>query len=117
MKHFTKCRSVNSIPRVVNIVRKEDDPIVQNGLSITPAQMLELTHRGFAISAQNSRMLRDVSSQNVGEVPLEYTRHFDMADGYQVMREVHSKARKAVDGLRNGDISPLDTKVKTSKTE
>lgn len=112
MKHFTSQYSCNSFPHVSNIERVETDPIVQNGLAISPAQMLELSHQGFAISAQNARMLRDVSSASVGDVPLEYTRHFDMADGYQVMRDVHSRARKAVDGLRNGDILPLDTKVK-----
>ena len=95
MKHFTNQFGCNSFPHVSNIERVDTDPIVQNGLSITPAQMLELSHQGFAISAQNARMLQDVNSSSVGEVPYEYTRHFDMADGYQVMREVHTKARKA----------------------
>lgn len=112
MKHFTKQKSCRPYLYVSNIERVETDPIVQNGLAISPSQMLELSHQGFAISAQNARMLQEVSSPGVGVVPLEFTRHFDMADGYQAMREVHSKARKAVDALRNGDILPFDTKVK-----
>ena len=112
--HFKPYRSSF---HVSNVKRIDNDPIVQNGLAVTPAQMLELTHQGFAISAQNARMMADASTPNVGEVPLEHTRHFDMADAYQAMKEVHVKARKAVDGLRKGDILPLDTRVKRENVE
>lgn len=94
MKHFKFKRNT-----VCNVLRSKDDAIVQNGLSITPAQMMELTKQGFSISAQNSRMLKEVKSDDFRhmDVPLEFRRGIDpLADGFQMQKEVHQKLRNAV---------------------
>ena len=104
MKHFKSWRN-NRV--VSSALRSENDPIVQNGLSVTPAEMMQLTKAGFAIGAQNARMLAEVKSMAVGDVPLEYRRGFDMADGYQAMMSVHQKAHKLRDGLVDGSIRDL----------
>lgn len=78
---------------VSNIERGEYDPIVQNGLSLTPAAMLRLTREGFSISAQNARSQADVRPDCLSrmEVPLEFRRGFDIADGYQEQQRVRQK--------------------------
>lgn len=94
MAHFKNPRKLHTC----NIHRGENDPIVQNGLSLTPAQMLELTRQGFSISAQNARMLSEVRPDSFArlDVPLEFRRGFDIADGYQAQQEVHRKVRDFV---------------------
>lgn len=111
--HFKPQRHVF---RVVNIERKETDPIVQNGLGITPADMLDLMHKGLAIGSRNAFLSQDVSTPSVGEVPAEFTRRWDMADGYQAMKEAHAKARVAVDGMRSGKL-PLRSRLVEQKGE
>lgn len=80
---------------VCNCSRKDSDPIVQNGLSLTPARMLELTRQGFSINAQNSRMLQDVSPAPFRhmDVPIEFTRGFDIADGYMAQQDFRKKVK------------------------
>lgn len=76
--------------------RVENDPIVQNGLALTPAKMLELTNQGFSISAQNNRFLQAVPAAPFAcfDVPLEFRRGVDpLADGYQAQQEVRSKIK------------------------
>lgn len=111
--HFSPQRTTF---HVVNVKRKEYDPVVQNGLGITPSQMEELMRQGLAIGSRNAFLMQDVSSPNVGEVPAEFTRHWDMADGYQAMKEVHAKARSAVDGMRSGKL-PLHSRLKLQEGE
>lgn len=95
MLHFKSAKK----PHVTNIVRCENDPIVQNGLALTPARMLELNNQGFSISAQNSRILQEIKAGDFGRMDVlpEYRRGFDpLADGYQLQQEIHSKARHAI---------------------
>lgn len=99
---------------VVNIERQENDPIVQNGLGITPAQMQELMRQGLAIGSRNAFLMQEVSSPAVGDCPAEFTRHWDMADGYQAMKDVHEKARATVDGMRSGKL-PLHSRLRLEK--
>lgn len=79
--------------RPSNAIARDDEQPVQNGLSVTPSEMERLTQEGIPISASNSMLLK---SYDVGDndfsVPLEFRRGVDpLADGYQQMKEVHSK--------------------------
>ncbi|MBR4715715.1 MAG: hypothetical protein IKP34_06025 [Bacteroidales bacterium] len=98
MIHFKAFKS----PHVSSILRKETDAVVQNGLALTPARMLELTNQGFSISAQNARMLQEVREDVFSHMDVlpEYRRGFDpLGDGYQLQQEVHDKARHAVNNV------------------
>lgn len=82
---------------VCNCKRTENDPIVQNGLALTPARMLELTQQGFSISAQNARFLKDMPMAPYSrmDVPFEFRRGVDvLADGYQMQQEIRKKVRQ-----------------------
>lgn len=103
--HFIK--SWKSVPTIAVAERGKDDPIVQNGLSISPREMMDLTRQGFAIGAQNARMLQEVKSMAVGEVPLEFRRGFDMADGYQAQQSVRDKARQVRSKLMDGTFDNM----------
>lgn len=94
-RHFKSYKK----PHVSNISRSENDPIVQNDLAITPAQMMELTQKGLAISNQNAQLLREQLAPERGyDVPMEFRRHVDiLADGYQAQQEFKNKFRSFVE--------------------
>lgn len=97
MKRFKAYRA----PHASSITRKDTDPIVQNGLAITPAQMIELTSQGMAISNQNAAIMRELNYSDAKgfDVPLEFRRHIDiLADGYIAQQEMRSKFKNAVEG-------------------
>lgn len=111
MKRFASYRPVHAS----SIVRKDTDPIVQNGLAITPAQMMELTAQGMSISNQNAMLLRELNYSDAKgfDVPLEFRRHVDiLADGYVAQQEMRAKFKNAVeqsDLFQNQSVSPEKT--------
>lgn len=110
MKHFSSF----SRPHFTNIIRTDNDPIVQNGLALTPARMLELTNQGFSISSQNARMLREVREDVFSRMDVlpEYRRGFDpLADGYQMQQEVHANLREKLHRVPR----PVKSKVDESE--
>lgn len=88
--------------------RRPDEPVVQNGLAVTPAQMMELTQSGFSISAQNLNALEaaDPSDKDF-YVPVQYRRGSDLADVYEAAQEVRRKVKKAVQKVDSGEIADL----------
>lgn len=75
--------------------RKDSDPVVQNGLAVTPQRMLELAEDGFAIGAQNSLNLTFEQRRDMDmSIPPERCRGFDIADGFQMQQEVRSKVKR-----------------------
>lgn len=99
MKHFPPA---NAVRHISICERGEHEPVVQNGLAITPAKMLELQNMGFSISSQNARMLDDVRPDDMRHmnVPMEYRRNFDIADAFQSHMEFNKKVHKAIDEFK-----------------
>jgi len=90
VKHFARPR------------RKEDEAVVQNNLSYTPSQMMEMAEQGIAISAQNVNPDNFFDGVPVNEstfnMPLERLRGVDVADCWQASM---SAKKKAKEGLKN----------------
>lgn len=90
VKHFSKPR------------RKEGENIVQNDLSYTPSQMMEMAERGIAVSNQSVAAENFFDGVPVGEstfeLPLDQMRGVDVADCWQVEQSIKKKAKK---GLKN----------------
>lgn len=100
--------------RGVSCKRSEEEPIVQNGLAVTPSQMQELSLRGVAVSAQNAALaINDGAGKYDYHVPLEYTRGFDAADAYCAEQEARAKFRNVRRRLDKGELQP----VKSSSNE
>lgn len=85
--------------------RHDDEPVVQNDLAVTPAQMMELTNKGFSITGQNLRMLEAADPADKDfYVPLQYRRGVDIADISEASQEVRKKMKKAVKDYDDGKI-------------
>lgn len=95
--------------RVATARRTEDDPIVQNGLAITPSEMQEMMARGEAISAQHMQAIKEETpaQRNDFYVPMEHTRGFDMVDAWNVRHEVQGKVRELRNKVKNGEIQQM----------
>lgn len=93
--------------RPARTCRHENDPVVQNGLAVTPSQMADLASRGIPISTQNAASF---TSNDVGrfdfDVPMEHTRGIDMAEMWQKREDVKSKFRETKRKLKSGELSP-----------
>lgn len=79
----------------------DDEQVVQNGLAVSPGNMLELTKQGLSISSQNQSQLY-VDEGDFGiDVPLEFQRGMDMADLWNARADVREKVREAMSNPDN----------------
>lgn len=103
-------KSINLRPAVAH--RHEDEPIVRNGLAITPSEMVEMMRQGMPISAQGYSLKDEsITMRNDYEVPLEHTRGFDLVDGWNKMKEVQSKVRKVRKAVQDGTLQTIQEGV------
>lgn len=102
-----KKKSVHFRPSVA--VRHEQEPVVQNGLALTPSDMQEMMMKGEAISAQHMAMIKDetVAQRNDFTVPLEHTRGFDMVDGWNIKHDVSERVRTLRNKVQSGEIPQM----------
>lgn len=90
--------------------RKKDEPIVKNGLAITPAAMMEMMQQGMPISAQGYSLKEETLAQsNDFFVPAEHQRHFDMVDAWNAKLDVQEKVRTVRRKVKSGEISTQAT--------
>lgn len=89
--------------------RHDEEPIVQNGLAITPSDMQDMMMRGEAISAQHMQAIKDEtpSQRNDFYVPMEHTRGFDMVDAWNAQKEVQGKVREMRRKVLTGEIQQM----------
>lgn len=104
LKKYVKSR----VSRFSFIKRHEFEEDVQNGLSVTPQRMLELTNKGIPISSQLNALVFDegVSALDF-EPPLECTRGVDLADLWEARENLKVKVRKAKQRVASGEIKPI----------
>lgn len=82
-RNFTSCK------------RLRGEAVVQNGLAVTPSQVLKMAESGIPASAQmNSRMI-DGHTGSDWNIPLEERRGVDIAQMWQESQNVRAKFRKA----------------------
>lgn len=80
--------------KLKNCVLTSEEPIVQNGLAVTPSEMLELTNRGVPISPNNLGVIYEEGSSNLDfEPPLEHQRGIDITDMWEHREDVKSKMK------------------------
>lgn len=92
----------NHKPHVVNCRRFDDEEIVQNGLAVTPSQMLELAQKGVPISPNNLGLGFEEGVSDLDfEPPLNYRRGVDLGDLFEAREDVKSKVKKAVSNPSN----------------
>lgn len=76
--------------------RTEDDPIVQNGLAITPADMNKMLQAGVPISAQMNAHFNDDSPAQANDwtVGIQDMRGVDAAEVFEASMDAKSKIKK-----------------------
>lgn len=84
--------------RTSSIIRKEDEQPVQSGLSMSPAEALEMALKGIPLSQANLPSIEVYrTADNDYSVPMEFRRHCDPADMYQFRQDIHEKVRAGQD--------------------
>lgn len=82
--------------------RREGENIVQNDLSYTPSQMMELAEKGIAISNQSisaDNFFDGVPiKESTFDLPMDQLRGIDVADCWQASESIKKKAKN---GLKN----------------
>lgn len=79
------------------IVRECNDRIVQNGLALTPAQVMDMVNSGIPISNSNLKVLETYKTTDGDySVPMEFRRGADMADMWQHRQDVIASSKQAV---------------------
>lgn len=80
------------------IEHRDDEPIVQDGLAMTPSQAMDLVNRGIPISNSNLQLIEVYKTGDKDfSVPMEFRRNADMADMWQHRQNVREKVRAASD--------------------
>lgn len=75
--------------------RKSGEAIVQNGLAITPARVLQMAEQGVAASAQMNAQMIEGHTGTDWNVPLEERRGIDIATMWQESLTARKKIRDA----------------------
>lgn len=84
----------NNCFKTCEIKRKEDEKPVQSGLSMSPAEALEMALKGVPLSQANLPSIEVYrTSDNDYSVPMEFRRNADPADMYQFRQEIHKKVK------------------------
>lgn len=76
--------------------RHQDDPIVKNGLAITPADMNKMLQAGVPISAQMNAHFNDDTPQQAADwsVGIQDMRGVDAAEVFEASMDAKSKIKK-----------------------
>lgn len=90
--NFKIMKYKNRLPKIKYCKLEEYEEQVQNGLALTPAQMMDLTNRGVPISPANLGVeyYEGVSVSDF-EVPMEHRRGVDIADMWEHRQDMRSK--------------------------
>lgn len=84
-------RIFKSIKTKVTKVAEFDKP-VQNGLAVTPSQMLDMTNRGIPVAASNLGLAYDEGYSDLDFTPpLQHQRGVDIADMWEKRQDLRSK--------------------------
>lgn len=92
----------NRLRKLSTIKRRFEENPVQDGLAVSPAQMVEMTRKGIAISTQNQpdSVFEEGSTINSFDIPLEHRRGVDLVQ----LWEASESAKKKIRSARKKDI-------------
>lgn len=93
MKRFIKYRAHGAKTCVCE--RRDGEPVVREGLAMTPADIARLTARGMPINQQNLGTFQDGEPNPSPYVTSERRRGVDVADLWEEHNRIISKARAA----------------------
>lgn len=81
--------------------RKVYEHSVQNGLSISPSKMAELTAKGVPVSVNNLGVTYETGVDSLSyDVPPQYHRGVDLADLWNMEISSRNKIKKAYNNLK-----------------
>ena len=75
--------------------RRDNEIVVKNGLSITPAQMMKMAEHGIPVSASNEGMFNDGVENPDWNVPIDRCRGVDPAQLRQASKDIRNKVKSA----------------------
>lgn len=102
-KFFSKPR------RMAKALRHGDDVFVQNGLAVTPSQMLEMAADGVPISSVNAEFMYDDGQRTPPDVPvLDRQRGVDLGDLWEHQQDIRYKMKKLYN-MKGADDVPAST--------
>lgn len=91
--------------------RHDDEPVVQNGLAVTPSEMMRLTNEGYSITSRNAMLLDAIDPADRDMyVPIQYRRGFDISDLSNHAADIRSKLKDAVKKYDKGEIKDVSPK-------
>lgn len=94
-------KHAQSKPKVIDCCRKSGELAVQNGLAVTPSQMMDMANRGIPVSMQNfmSTQFNDGIENPTFDVPGYRRRGVDIGELWEeqqtARRNIRDKSRKA----------------------
>lgn len=93
--------------RHIYVCRKsEDDSVVRDGLSYSPADMERLTSRGMPVNSLNTGTAYIDGEENPSfEVTSDRQRHVDICDLWEQHQKIRDKARAAAKAIRRSKTS------------
>lgn len=77
--------------------RRPGETVVQNGLAVTPSDVLRMAEQGIPASAQMNSSFIDGSANPGWDVPLEERRGVDIAQMWQFSKDAKLKFKAAHD--------------------
>lgn len=93
--------------------RHEDEPIVKNGLAITPSDMASMMQQGIPISAQAHAIVEAETPAQASDffVPAEHVKHSDMVDLWNAKLDAMEKVRGVRRKVKSGEIKPMESQA------
>lgn len=86
--------------------RLPHEPVVQSGLSVTPAQMSELALSGVPVSSHNLQSFYDDGYSAFDmTIPVDKTRGVDIADMWNARQDSKRKLRDLKSKFNSKDVS------------
>lgn len=73
-------------------VRPGDEATIPN-LSVSPAEMMQMSENGIPVSSANAALFNDGSPNPSWDIPLDRTRGVDPADLWQARQSIRKKAK------------------------
>lgn len=85
----------HGLRKVAYCRRKKGETVVQNGLAVTPSDVLRMAESGIPASAQMNAQMIDGHTGSDWNIPIEERRGVDIATLWQESHNIREKFRKA----------------------
>lgn len=87
---------------VCRVKRASNEQAVQNGLALTPSQIMKMSERGIPVTTQNlDGMFYDGDTRPSWDVPLDQQRGVDVATMWQKRKDLAKRLRENYSNIPN----------------